>query len=195
MGDGAGVRHWRSYDRKDNADAYHDKVGPDARQRLTSTVPAAITMQDHVNHWTLLISHTIKQRTLARYMEILGLHWLPSFAKVRVLDLDRERIELGFHPDHTGRQARYRRHQPTAFHTPAEHRMPTRIHLVQLEYLLRHIDPQCRDVYNRPSLLADNECGLRSTPPILPRVRLVWEEGWVHFISTTPRSAIAHTTI
>ena len=25
---------------------------------------------------------------------------------------------------------------------------------------------------------------MRSTPPILPRVSLVWEEGWVHFIST-----------
>ena len=92
--DGAGVRHWRSFHRKDTADAYHDTVGPDARQRLTPTVPAAITMQDYVNHWTLLISHTIKQRTLACYMEILRLHWLPSFAKVRVLDLDRGRIKL-----------------------------------------------------------------------------------------------------
>jgi hypothetical protein len=24
----------------------------------------------------------------------------------------------------------------------------------------------------------------RATTPIVPRVRLVWEEGWVHFIST-----------
>ena len=58
------------------------------------------------------------------------------------------RTRAGFHPDHTGRQARHRRHQLTAFHTPAEHRMPAHIHPVQLEHLLRQIDPQCRDVHS-----------------------------------------------
>ena len=29
--DGAGVRHWKSFDRKGDADAFRDKVGPEAR--------------------------------------------------------------------------------------------------------------------------------------------------------------------
>jgi hypothetical protein len=33
-----------------------------------------------------------------------------------------------------------------------------------------------------PFFLTIGVCA-RSTPPFLPRVRLVWEEGWVRFIS------------
>ena len=42
----------------------------------------------------MLIGHTVKRRTLARYTEILRLHWLPQFEKVRVRDLDRGRIKM-----------------------------------------------------------------------------------------------------
>lgn len=91
--DGVGVRHWRSFARKGDADAFRDKVGPEARQRLTPAVPAAITMQDYADHWTMLIGHTVKRRTLARYTEILRQHWLPRFEKARVRDLERGRIK------------------------------------------------------------------------------------------------------
>ena len=40
--DGAGVRHWRTFDRKGDADTFRDKVGPEARQRLAPTVPATV---------------------------------------------------------------------------------------------------------------------------------------------------------
>lgn len=92
--DGAGLRHWRSFDRKGDADAFRDKVGPEARQRVTPTVPATITLKDYGEHWTLLIGHAVKRRTLARYTEIMRLHWLPHFEKVRVRDLDRGWIKL-----------------------------------------------------------------------------------------------------
>jgi integrase len=92
--DGAGVRHWKSFDRKGDADAFRDKVGPEARQRVTPAVPAAITLGDYADHWTILIGHTVKRRTLACYMEILKVHWWPRFEKVRVRDLDRGRIKL-----------------------------------------------------------------------------------------------------
>ena len=69
-------------------------MGPEARQRLTPTVPASITIKDYADHWTQLISHTVKRRTLARYTEILRLHVLARFEKVRVRDLDRGRIKL-----------------------------------------------------------------------------------------------------
>lgn len=71
-----------------------------------------------------------------------------------------------------------------ASHTSTKHRLPSGIHPVQLEHMLRQIDPQCRDVHNSPSLLPDYECVSRLPPPISPRMWHVWEERWVHFIST-----------
>ena len=51
-------------------------------------------MKEYAEHWQRLIGHTVKPRTLARYIEILRLHILPRFAKVRVHDMDRGRIKL-----------------------------------------------------------------------------------------------------
>jgi len=92
--DGAGIRHWRTYDKKGDADEFRDKVGSEARHRLVPTVPATITTQEYVDHWKRLIAHTVKPRTLARYTEIFTLHILPRFGKVRVRNLDRGQIKL-----------------------------------------------------------------------------------------------------
>lgn len=51
-------------------------------------------MQDYADHWLMLIGHTVKRRTLVRYAEILRLHLLPRFGKVRVHEMDRGRIKL-----------------------------------------------------------------------------------------------------
>lgn len=53
--DGAGVRHWKTFDRKTEADAFRDKVGPEARQRLTPIVPATSTLAQYAEHWQRLI--------------------------------------------------------------------------------------------------------------------------------------------
>ncbi|SLM48033.1 protein of unknown function [Nitrospira japonica] len=92
--DGAGVRHWKTFDRKVDAEAHRDKVGPEARQRVTPAVPATITLSEYATHWKRLIGQAVKARTLARYSEILTLHLLPRFEKVRVRDLDRGRIKI-----------------------------------------------------------------------------------------------------
>jgi integrase len=92
--DGAGVRRWKSFDRKGEAETFRDKVGPEARQRLTPVVPATITLLDYVAHWKILIASAVKRRTLARYTELLTLHILPRFENVRVRDMDRGHIKL-----------------------------------------------------------------------------------------------------
>ena len=92
--DGAGVRHWKTFDKKTDADAHRDKVGPEARQRVTPTVPVSSTVEAYAEHWKRLIQKTVKPRTLARYSEILTLHLLPRFGKVRVRDLNRGHIKL-----------------------------------------------------------------------------------------------------
>lgn len=92
--DGAGVRHWKTFDKRTDADEYRDKVGPEARQRVTPTVPATSTVGEYTDHWKRLIAPTVKPRTLARYTEILDLHILPRFGKMRLCDLDRGRIKL-----------------------------------------------------------------------------------------------------
>ena len=92
--DGTGVRHWRTFDKKGDAEEFRDKIGPEARHRITPTVPPTIKTHEYFEHWKGLIAHTIKSRTLARYSEIFSLHILPRFEKVRVRDLDRGRIKL-----------------------------------------------------------------------------------------------------
>ena len=92
--DGAGVRHWRTFEKKGDADEFRDKIGPEARHRATPTVAATITTEDYVNHWKCQVAQTVKPRTLARYLEIWTLHILPRFQKVRVRDLDRSRIKM-----------------------------------------------------------------------------------------------------
>ena len=92
--DGAGVRHWRTFEKKGDAEEFRDKIGPEARHRITPTVPATIKTKEYFEHWKGLIAHTIKPRTLARYSEIFTLHILPRFEKVRVRDLERGRIKL-----------------------------------------------------------------------------------------------------
>jgi integrase len=92
--DGAGVRRWRTFDKKGAADEFRDKVGPEARRRLLTNIQSTITTKEYVDLWKRLITHTVKPRTLARYAEIFTLHILPRFEKVRVRDLDRGRIKL-----------------------------------------------------------------------------------------------------
>ncbi|UVT21142.1 MAG: tyrosine-type recombinase/integrase [Nitrospira sp.] len=92
--DGSGVRHWKTFHKKTDADAHRDKVGPESRQRLNPTVPANINIKDYSDHWKKLIGKTVKSRTLNRYSEILTLHILPRFEKVTVQKLDRGRIKL-----------------------------------------------------------------------------------------------------
>jgi hypothetical protein len=92
--DGAGVRRWKTFGKKTEADAHRDKVGPEARQRLTPLVPATSAMQEYAVHWKRLIAQSVKPRTLARYDEILTQHILPRFGDLRVQDMDRARIKL-----------------------------------------------------------------------------------------------------
>ena len=92
--DGGGVRHWRTFNKKRDAEEFRDKVGPEARHRRIPNLPTTITTQEYVDHWKRLIAHTVKPRTLDRYAEIFTLHILPRFQKVRVRDLDRGRIKL-----------------------------------------------------------------------------------------------------
>src|SRR5687767_13864978 len=75
--DGAQVQHMKTFEKKSDADAHRDKVAPEARQRVTPTVPASSSVTQYAEYWKRLIGPTVKPRTLARYREILALHVLP----------------------------------------------------------------------------------------------------------------------
>ena len=92
--DGAGVRHWKSFDKKGDADAFRDQVGLEARQRVSPTIPASSTVTEYAEHWKRLIEQTVKPRTLARYSEMMRLHVLPQFGKLRVRELNRGQLKL-----------------------------------------------------------------------------------------------------
>jgi hypothetical protein len=53
--DRTGVRHWKTFERRTDADAFRDKVGPEARQRLMPTLPAYITVKEYAERILSLI--------------------------------------------------------------------------------------------------------------------------------------------
>jgi integrase len=90
--DGAGVRRWKTFVRKKEAEAFRDKVAYESRQRLSPSVPATITVRDYAEHWLALIHPTIKPRTHRRYRELLTIHVFPAFENRRLADLQRGQI-------------------------------------------------------------------------------------------------------
>jgi len=91
--DGAGVRHWKSFDRKVDADTFRDDVSPLARQRTTSTIPVNITVAGYAALWMEKCQATTKRSTSIRYQELLDLHILPALGQVKLRDLSRLRIK------------------------------------------------------------------------------------------------------
>jgi hypothetical protein len=71
------VRHWKTFDRKGDADRFRDTIGQQARNRLTPAAPSTINMREYSSHWKKLICQSVKPRTLGRYAESLDVHILP----------------------------------------------------------------------------------------------------------------------
>lgn len=118
--DGAGVRRWKTFDKKTDADAHRDKVGPEARQRVTSSVPASITLKGYAEHWKQLIGHSVKSRTLTRYSEILTQHIFPRFEKVAVQNWSEDLLSSCSLTSSTRTSEAYRPEYPCGIENHAE---------------------------------------------------------------------------
>jgi hypothetical protein len=72
--DGAGVRHWKTFETKLEAEDFLDQERPKSRQWSQSSVPTTITVKAYGTHWLDLIESVVKPRTLVRYEQLLKRH-------------------------------------------------------------------------------------------------------------------------
>ncbi len=91
--DGGGVRRWRTFATKREAEDHLAEIIPGSRQRRRSVVPVTITLEHYAQRWLHLISSTVKPRTLASYAGMVRLHLLPAFGTWRVQYLDKGTIK------------------------------------------------------------------------------------------------------
>lgn len=91
--DSAGVRRWKTFATKREAEDCLDRERPQSRQRTVCVVPPAITLAAYSDRWLALITATVKPRTLQSYAATLRLHVLPAWGTLRVRDLAKGRIK------------------------------------------------------------------------------------------------------
>jgi integrase len=91
--DGGGIRRWRTFGTKRDAEDFLAKTIPEVRQRKRAVVPVTITVAAYAERWIGLIASTVKPRTLASYASTLRLHLLPAFGAWRVQYLDKGGIK------------------------------------------------------------------------------------------------------
>jgi integrase len=91
--DGGGIRRWRTYGTKREAEDFLAKTIPEVRQRRRAVVPVTITLEHYAERWLHLIESTVKPRTLSSYAGMLRLHLLPAFGAWRVQYLDKGTIK------------------------------------------------------------------------------------------------------
>jgi hypothetical protein len=91
--DGGGVRRWRTFGTKREAEDHLAQIIPGSRQHRPAAVPVTITLRDYAERWLQLIASTVKPRTVASYAGMLRLHILPAFGAWRVQYLDKGTIK------------------------------------------------------------------------------------------------------
>jgi integrase len=91
--DGGGIRRWRTFGTKREAEDCLAKTIPEVRQRRRVVVPVTTTLAQYADRWLHLITHTVKPRTLASYAGMVRLHLLPAFGTWRVQYLDKGTIK------------------------------------------------------------------------------------------------------
>ena len=80
--DGGGVRRWRTFATKREAEDHLAEIIPGSRQRRQTVVPVTITLDHYAERWLHLIASTVKPRTITSYAGMLRLHLLPVFGRL-----------------------------------------------------------------------------------------------------------------
>jgi len=91
--DSLGVRRWRSFDTKREAEDAQGDAVRDSRQASTPSVNPEITVEAYSARWLEMIAPTLKPRSLEGYKEKLRNYIRPSLGPVRVRRLQRGRIK------------------------------------------------------------------------------------------------------
>jgi len=91
--DGAGIRQWKSFETKREAEDFLSKKLPETRQWRQSAVDPRITVEAYAEHWLTQVRAILKPRTILRYRQLLQVHIVPVFGSTQVHQLHRGRIK------------------------------------------------------------------------------------------------------
>src|SRR5712691_8370220 len=87
--DGGGKRRWITRDTRRDAEAALDTARREARQGTRPTVDPDIMLERYVPGWLAVVKATVKPATFDSYSNMLRLHVLPAFGRIKVRHLQR----------------------------------------------------------------------------------------------------------
>jgi integrase len=97
--DQEGTRVLKTFDRKKDADAYHDTVRQDVRRGVHTTPSKSPTVAEAAEAWIKRVGAEGRERgTLAQYRQHVALHIAPRIGRVKLAHLTPARVE-GFRDD------------------------------------------------------------------------------------------------
>src|SRR5262245_16477291 len=97
--DQAGTRVLKTFDRKKDADSYHDSVRMDVRRGVHTTPSKSPTVAEAAQTWLNRVEADGRERgTLAQYRQHVVLHIAPRIGRVKLAHLTPARVE-GFRDD------------------------------------------------------------------------------------------------
>src|SRR5262249_5064189 len=92
--DQAGDRVLKTFDRKKDADAYHDTVRQDVRRGVHTTPSKSPTVAEAAEAWIKRVEAEGRERgTLAQYRQHVALHIAPRLGRVKLAHLTPARVE------------------------------------------------------------------------------------------------------
>jgi integrase len=92
--DGQGDRHIETFERKKDADAYHDQVKVDVRKGLHIAPSKSPTVAEAAERWLAEIDGRGRERTtITQYREHVRLHIVPSLGNTKLAALSPDRVE------------------------------------------------------------------------------------------------------
>ncbi|MCA9470373.1 MAG: tyrosine-type recombinase/integrase [Nitrospira sp.] len=91
--DGGGIRRWKSFPTRREAEDFLDRERPKSRQWRNAVVDPNITIEKYATRWKMQIAASVKPRTVEAYSQILDQHLLPVFGLVKVQHLQRGQIK------------------------------------------------------------------------------------------------------
>ncbi len=91
--DGAGIRRWKTFTTRRQAEDFLDAERPKCRQWSRALVHPDITLEKYAARWKQQIAATVKPRTVEAYTQILDQHLVPVFGSIKVRQLQRGQIK------------------------------------------------------------------------------------------------------
>jgi integrase len=92
--DQAGDRHIRTFERKKDADAYHDEVRSDVRKGIHTAPSKSITLSEAADNWIKRIEADGRERsTRDQYEQHVRLHITPGLGRLKLAELTPTQIE------------------------------------------------------------------------------------------------------